>query len=197
MVKWFGIVLILTSLFFLGIGGYQYFDMNAKKNDALRSAHAIVYSDLDKDKDRGKADIADVSDFNPNAGEVIGIVSIPSLEDEWPIVKGTSEEDLKAGVGHYNGTAFPSQEKQILLSGHRDTVFSRLGDLVVGDIIEVKMSYGIFKYEIEEMFIVDADDRTVIDYTIDEEVLTISTCYPFSFFGSAPDRYIINAKPLN
>lgn len=30
---------------------------------------------------------------------------------------------LERGVGHYSGTAFPMEDEQILLSGHRDTVF--------------------------------------------------------------------------
>ncbi|MDG5786707.1 class D sortase [Evansella sp. AB-P1] len=197
MRKWIGIVLILTSFFFLGIGGYQYFEMNSKQDEALRTAQSIVHSAQQDASERGDLESI-LRDFEPDNGDAIGILSIPILDDEWPIVVGTSDEDLKAGVGHYIGTAFPGQGRQILLSGHRDTVFRNLGDLVVGDIIEVQMGYGTFKYEIhEEPFIVPADDRTVIDYSIDEEVLTISTCYPFRFIGDAPDRYIINAKPVN
>ncbi|MFA9558906.1 class D sortase [Evansella sp. AB-rgal1] len=196
MRKWIGIVLILTSFFFLGIGGYQYFEMNAKQNDALKSAQSIVYAD--RASDREFSDFEGViRDYDPAGGDVIGLLRAPKLNEEWPVVEGTSDEDLKAGVGHFIGTGFPGEARQILLSGHRDTVFRNLGDLEIGDIVEVQLSYGTFQYEIEETFIVDADDRTVIDYSIDEEVLTISTCYPFRFVGDAPERYIINAKPLN
>ncbi|HLR73862.1 MAG TPA: class D sortase, partial [Virgibacillus sp.] len=45
--------------------------------------------------------------------------------------------------------------------------------------------------------IVDADDRTIIVPTSPDEVLTVTTCYPFSFVGSAPDRYIITALPVD
>src|SRR5690606_3224100 len=110
-------------------------------------------------------------------------------------VEGVDEEELEKGVGHYKGTAFPSQDGQIVLSGHRDTVFRRLGELQIGDELVVQMPYGEFTYVIEDTDIVDADDRTVINPNIDEELLTVTTCYPFTYVGSAPDRYIIYAKP--
>ncbi|MCK6208151.1 class D sortase [Bacillus infantis] len=127
-------------------------------------------------------------------GDIIGILEIPALKAELPIIKGTDEEELEKGVGHYAGTVFPGQKDQILLSGHRDTVFRKIGELKMGDELVVKMPYGDFTYEIIDSFIVDADDTTVIKPTAPEEILTLSTCYPFYFVGSAPERYILTAK---
>lgn len=127
-------------------------------------------------------------------GDIIGILEIPALKAELPIIEGTDEEELEKGVGHYAGTVFPGQKDQILLSGHRDTVFRKIGELKMGDELVVKMPYGDFTYEIIDSFIVDADDNTVIKSTAPEEILTLSTCYPFYFVGSAPERYILTAK---
>lgn len=127
-------------------------------------------------------------------GDIIGILEIPALKAELPIIEGTDEEELEKGVGHYAGTVFPGQKDQILLSGHRDTVFRKIGELKIGDELVVKMPYGDFTYEIIDSFIVDADDTTVIKPTAPEEILTLSTCYPFYFVGSAPERYILTAK---
>jgi len=44
-------------------------------------------------------------------------------------IEGTDEEELAQGVGHYTGTGCPGENKQILLSGHRDTVFRQFGEL--------------------------------------------------------------------
>ncbi|ADU31895.1 class D sortase [Evansella cellulosilytica] len=192
MKKLIGIVFILAGLIFVGTAGYQIYQTNAAQKDALDSAREIVNRSTDERKN-----LTEPVEFEPDHGETIGILYIPKLDAELPIVAGTDEDDLDRGVGHFTGTGFPTQERQILLSGHRDTVFRNLGDLEIGDIFEVQMEYGTFQYEIEETFIVDADDRTVIDYSIDEEVLTVSTCYPFGFIGNAPDRYILNAKPVN
>ena len=111
--------------------------------------------------------------------------------------KGASKAaTYSRGVGHYKTTKLPGQDDQILLSGHRDSVFRGFGDLEIGDQFIVEMPYGTFVYEFYESEIVPADDTTVIRSTAPDEVLTLSTCYPFNFIGSAPDRYIIYAKPV-
>ncbi|MEH7525836.1 class D sortase [Bacillus sp. JJ1503] len=126
-------------------------------------------------------------------GEVIGILEIPKLQAELPIVEGTSEYELEKGVGHYSSTALPGQPDQILLSGHRETVFRRLGGLRNGDVFHVIMPYGSYSYEITGSQIVEANDTTVIKSTAPTETLTVSTCYPFSYIGDAPYRYVLTA----
>jgi sortase A len=66
----------------------------------------------------------------------------------------------------------------------------------IGDILTVEVPHGSFSYEIADTEIVDADDRTIIVSTAPDELLTISICYPFNYIGSAPDRYIITALPI-
>src|SRR5699024_11920500 len=61
---------------------------------------------------------------------------------------GTDEEELAQGVGHYYDTGLPGQNKQILLSGHRDTVFRNFDQLEHGDEFHVKMEYGTYIYQI-------------------------------------------------
>lgn len=82
-----------------------------------------------------------------------------------------------------------------MLSGHRDTVFRQFDQLEDGDEFHIKMENGTFIYEIHDHTIVDANDTTVIDPNRTEEVLTVSTCYPFTYIGSAPDRYVLFAYP--
>lgn len=134
-----------------------------------------------------------INSYSFQKGEVIGILEIPKLHTELPIVEGTSGYELEKGVGHYSSTALPGQPDQILLSGHRETVFRRLGELQNGDTFHIKMPYGTFSYEIIQSQIVDADDPTVIRSTAPTETLTVSTCYPFSYIGDAPYRYVLTA----
>lgn len=172
----------------MGMVGYDIYQTKNSQKQAMNNAMDLVFP-------KDESDYTDIlTNFDPKASEVIGILSIDSLNVKLPIVEGTNEEELAQGVGHFIGTGFPGQERQILLSGHRDSVFKNLGKLKIGDDLQVQMSYGIYRYEIVETFIVDVDDTTVIDFTIDEEVLTLSTCYPFQFIGNAPQRYIISAK---
>ncbi|USK49631.1 class D sortase [Bacillus sp. CMF12] len=129
--------------------------------------------------------------------ETIGLLSVPKINKDIPIIEGTDNDQLEAGVGHYTGTAFPGQKDQIVLSGHRDTVFRNFDQLKVGDIFTVKLSYGDFSYVIYDTKIVDADDLTIIKSTSPEEVLTVTTCYPFNFIGDAPERFVFYARPKN
>lgn len=128
----------------------------------------------------------------PIKSETIGSLWIPALERELPIVEGTEEDDLKLGVGHFSGSVLPGENDNCVLSGHRDTVFTKLDKLVIGDELIVTTSAGTFIYEIKNIRIVDKDDRTVIVPT-DHAVLTLTTCYPFHFIGNAPERYIVSA----
>lgn len=126
---------------------------------------------------------------------IIGLLQIPKLEKELPIIEGTSPDDLLKGVGHYKTSSLPGSKDQIVFSGHRDTVFRRFGELKKGDTVTVKLKNGTYLYVIDHMKIVDADDRTIIHSTKPKEELVLTTCYPFQYVGNAPKRYIIYAYP--
>ncbi len=128
----------------------------------------------------------------PKQGDSIGNLTIPVLDKTLPIIEGTGEQELKDGAGHFSGTALPGEDDNCIISAHRDTYFRGLGRIVVGDLLIAETSAGVFTYSVTGMRIVDADDRTVIVPT-DHAVLTLTTCYPFDFIGSAPDRYIVSA----
>ena len=194
----FAILLMVVGLLFVIHGGYQIIKTNLAQQESLAEAKAILDDSKvhipDNDDEESLAEIA--ANFQPEQGEKVGILEIPRLDAELPIIEGTHEDELEQGVGHYKGTAYPLQNDQIVLSGNRDTVLRGMGEVELGDLFIVKMPYGDFTYEITDFKIVDADDRTVIVSTAPDEVLTVTTCYPFTYVGSAPDRYIITALPI-
>jgi sortase A len=125
-------------------------------------------------------------------GEMIGNLNIPKLEANLPIYHGTDEDELEKGVGHFSGSVLPGEKNNSVLSGHRDTVFRKLGEVGKGDLLIVSTSAGEFTYKVRKTRIVDADDRTVI-VPKPRATLTVTTCYPFDFIGDAPERYILVA----
>lgn len=192
------LLLMIVGLFFIINGGYQIIKTNKAQEENLAKAKSIINHNQTNQQTPDDSIFPDdeSKNFNPAQGETVGILSIPRLDSELPIIEGTHEDELAQGVGHYGGTSYPLQNDQIVLSGHRDTVFRRMGELELGDILTVQMPYGDVSYEITDLQIVDADDRSIIVPT-GEEVLTVTTCYPFSYVGSAPNRYIITALPTN
>lgn len=131
--------------------------------------------------------------FIPARGDYIGTISIPALKKTLPIFHGTETSQLKKGVGHFEGSVLPGVRDNSVLAGHRDSVFSQLGKLKLGDLLIVKIAAGNYTYKIARFRIVEADDRTVIVPT-KNAVLTLSTCYPFSYFGDAPQRFVVSAN---
>ncbi|MEN1967652.1 class D sortase [Lentibacillus sp. N15] len=196
--KKLSILLVIAGLILLGIGAYQWVKTTRAQHESLAEAKELLH----KNKQAEDASTSTVSKdstftFQPGVGETVGLLHIPKLDSDLPIVEGTDEDELEKGVGHYKGTAYPQQRDQIVLSGHRDTVFRRMGELEIGDILTMQLPYGDFSYEIVHTKIVDADDRTVISSTSPNEELTVTTCYPFSYIGDAPERYIIKALPVD
>ena len=132
----------------------------------------------------------------PGMGETFGELIIPKISASLPIVEGTDEDELERGVGHYANSVLPGEKDNSVLSGHRDTVFRRLGEVGVGDKLVVKTTAGKFTYKVRQVRIVDANDRTVI-VPKPRATLTVTTCYPFDYIGDAPDRYILVATLID
>ncbi|KZE66135.1 sortase [Fictibacillus phosphorivorans] len=132
----------------------------------------------------------------PREGDNIGNLIIPKLDASLPIFHGTDEEELEKGVGHFAKSVLPGENDNSVLSGHRDTVFRKLGDVGKGDLLIVETSAGTFTYKVKKVRIVDKDDRTVI-VPKRKATLTVSTCYPFDFIGASPERYILVADLIS
>jgi sortase A len=84
----------------------------------------------------------------------------------------------------------PGQSDNTVIAGHRDTVFSSLGKIRKGASIVITTRDGIFTYLVTGTRIVGKNDRTVIVPT-ESATVTLSTCYPFRFVGSAPKRFVV------
>lgn len=130
-----------------------------------------------------------------DVGSEMSRLIIPKIEKSYKTYWGADDATLKQGVGMYvsQWTTTPDEKRHTVLSGHRDTVFSELGSLDEGDVLYLEYEEQRYEYEISKIWITDADDRTVI-VDKDTATLTLTTCYPFEFLGSAPDRYIIQSK---
>lgn len=195
------LLLMIAGIFIIGFAVYQIIDTNiSQKQGTVEAKNLLGYdTEAELNTNNGASEKRTYSkkhEFNPQKGDVTGLLKIDKIGAELPIFEGTDEDELSKGIGHYAGTAYSEEDDQIVLSGHRETVFRKMGELEIGDIMTLELPYGDFDYEIVETYVTDADDRTVI-VPHDEEVLTVTTCYPFTYVGSAPDRYIVNAVPVD
>jgi len=126
----------------------------------------------------------------PMLGDEYGSLIIDSVSLEYPVYFGDREKELVKGIGHYNGSRFPGEGGNIVLSGHRNTVFRDLEYVEVGDSVVFETTYGRYEYVISDIRITDGNDKTIVQPS-DYEKLTLYTCYPFTYIGRAPKRYVV------
>jgi sortase A len=128
-------------------------------------------------------------------GTLLGSISIPRLNVSSAVVEGTDDHTLALSVGHIPGTAVPGREGNVVLAGHRDSFFRGLRNIRNRDEILLTTSGGTDLYEVESTRIVSPEDVYVLN-DVGRPLLTLVTCYPFYYVGSAPKRFIVQAHRL-
>jgi sortase A len=126
-------------------------------------------------------------------GGVLGRIEIERLGISVMVIEGTAPAMLRRAAGHIAGTALPGHPGNIGISAHRDTFFRPLRNIRHNDIILLTTLLGEFRYRVISTRIVSPSDIEVLDPG-EGEILTLVTCYPFYFVGSAPDRFIVRAE---
>lgn len=129
-------------------------------------------------------------------GELIGRIEIPSSGVSAMVLEGIGKKTLRRGVGHIPGTPLPRWEGNVGLAAHRDSFFRGLKDIRKNDIITLKTLHGTFQYRVESTEIVRPKDTHVLEET-EKPTLTLVTCYPFYYVGSAPKRFIVKAERVD
>jgi sortase A len=125
-------------------------------------------------------------------GMPLGVLRIPAIGLAVPILEGTDDLTLNRAVGHIGGTPLPGDDGNVGIAGHRDGFFRGLKDIRPGERIEIETLRGLLSYVVEKTWVVDPRNVAVLDPTAKPSV-TLVTCYPFYYVGSAPRRFIVRA----
>jgi sortase A len=133
---------------------------------------------------------------SPEDGQLLGRLEIPRLGLSVMVVQGDRSGDLKRAIGHIPGTAFPGQPGNVGIAGHRDTFFRPLRDIRPNDNISLTYLGGTSHYRVVATKVVDPEDVQVL-YPTGKDTLTLVTCFPFNYVGSAPRRFIVKAERLS
>src|SRR5580704_10903114 len=128
-------------------------------------------------------------------GAPLSRLDIPRLGISVVVVEGVTTRDLSLGLGHIPGTAFPDEFGNVGIAGHRDTFLRQLRKIHPHDLITLTTLAGFYQYSVDWTRVVRPRDVAVLD-SVEEPILTIVTCYPFYWVGSAPERFIVRAKQI-
>jgi sortase A len=127
-----------------------------------------------------------------NNGGVVARLSIQKINLRAMVREGSDDNTLDVALGHIPGTALPGQRGNVGIAGHRDRLFHRLAEVNRDDRIQLQTPAATYTYQVDDMAIVKPEALSVLAAGHGAQ-LTLVTCYPFNYIGSAPKRYIVKA----
>jgi LPXTG-site transpeptidase (sortase) family protein len=184
-------ILLLTGIVCLGVFLWDQVDTRLEQ----RQADAELQRQIESTESQARSREAEPVRKRLKRGEVVGRVEIPRLKIAAVVRSGVDDKTLKRAVGHVPSTALPGQPGNVGLAAHRDSFFRNLSGVRNGDTIRIVTPEGSFAYQVESTSIVTPKNVEVLDPT-KENALTLVTCYPFNYVGSAPKRFIVRAKQI-
>ena len=185
LVRWTQRLLFIIGVLALAYVGFTLIDARLFQASAKRSLETQIHREEERHEPQAKSAV--------KTGDVLGRVDIPRLGMSVAVLQGTSSRMLRLGAGHIEGTALPGQTGNSGIAGHRDTFFRELKDIQLNDEIQIQTATGLFRYQVDWMKVVEPNDTTVLESSGTESTVTLVTCYPFYFVGSAPKRFVVRA----
>jgi len=196
--RWIERALLVIGLLCLGVWAYAWIDaryVQYEENRLLDQAAATA------------AETDALASFHEEAapkkrrepqpeGALVGRVEIPRVGVSGIVLEGVEKKTLRRGVGRIPGTALPGDGGNVGLAAHRDSFFRGLKDIRKNDIITLKTLESTYYYRVDWTEIVLPEDTHVLEDTGVPE-LTLVTCYPFYYVGSAPKRFVVRAERID
>jgi sortase A len=122
-------------------------------------------------------------------------ISLPGHDTSFVILNNSSGEALAFGPGHVRSSTRHGNAGVVVVGGHRDTHFSILREMKIGDTIIIEdIQGGQFSYSVTEIAVRHKDE---IAMKIGEQshVLILATCFPFDeVVPGGPERFLVIAE---
>jgi LPXTG-site transpeptidase (sortase) family protein len=186
-----GVVLTLSGVFALTVAATRYAQGalvadRARQAWDERTAHAAVAATRTYASDHGRALVS--------LGEPVAHLVIPKIGLDEIVLEGVGSEELNAAPGHLPASPLPGQRGNAVISAHRDRHFRHFDHLDIGDTIATEWGGQSDRWVVVSIRVVEAD-APAIARTADP-TLTLTTCWPIRYVGTAPERLIVTAKPV-
>lgn len=201
------IILLVVGLILVGFAGVRYLGGHVYSRMAVEKFHAEAES---RPPDAPRRELKSVfpvdyglwapkrikgyeATLAEHFDEPLALLRIDKIRLEVPVFDGTDDRTLDRGVGRIAGTARIGESGNVGIAGHRDGFFRGLKDINMGDTMVLETATGTQTYVIDSIKLVTPDDVSVLK-SEPTQALTLVTCYPFYFIGSAPQRFIVHAS---
>lgn len=196
LLTWLECALWTAGCCALGYCGFTTIDVSITQKQLNRSF----------EESRTHVDATEHAALNHSTGEVnkdpaglrsglVARLEIPKLGVSSIILEGVGSQTLRVGLGHVPGTSLPGQRGNVVIAGHRDTFFRPLRKIEIGDEVSVETTATSYHYQVRSVEIVESRNVDSLRFHNQNE-LTLITCYPFSYIGPAPKRFVVHAEPV-
>ncbi len=132
-------------------------------------------------------------EFQMQGHKVIGIINIPAIDLEYPIIDKTTKETMRISISKFSGGEI-NEIGNVALAGHNNysgTMFGKNKNLKIKDKIYLTdLTRRTIEYEIYNIFVTDPNDTSILE-TEDKtkRELTLITCK-----NGRSERLIIKAR---
>lgn len=127
-------------------------------------------------------------------GAPVARLVIPRLSMDEIVMEGVDDNTLNAGPGHLPGSAFPGEAGNSVISAHRDRHFAQLGEISVGDTVFTESGSVRARWVVISKRVIAADAPAL--FRTPDATLTLTTCWPIRYLGTAPERLLVTAKSI-
>lgn len=163
----------------------RYEDNSQKKIlEEWKDGLALIDSDEEETAEsgtQGSSNQKKKSTGKENTEQTVGILKIPAIELEQPILEGATKQNLDISPATIEPTGRPGEEGNFAVAGHNSRTygrhFNRISELQKEDEILVVTPDGTYSYQVTESFIVEAEDTWVLEPVLDGEEITLITCH--------------------
>ncbi len=121
-------------------------------------------------------------------------LQVPAYDEDIIVLAGTTGKSLAFGPGHVLSSASPGTDDNTAIAAHRDTHFSFLEHLTLGEVVFLETPDGVrHRYQVSQVDIVHQNKTAVMEKNGVKQV-TLITCYPFhAITPGGPLRYVVRA----
>jgi sortase A len=185
-----GIALVISGGLLLSFAGGRYAlgavraDQARTEWDAMQAKQAVALAQSAAPRADAHATIA--------TGAPVARLLIPRIGLDAIVLEGVDGDELNAGPGHLPGSAFPGDLGNAVISAHRDRHFSHFDALNVGDTVTTQTAGASTNWVIVAKRVIDKNDPAL--FRTSDATLTLTTCWPIRYLGTAPERLIVTAK---
>lgn len=158
----------------------ELWDRDAARRIVAQSRQSAVHQSL-----RGK-----IAAGAPVARVVSAKIGLDAI-----VLEGVSDDELNAGPGHFPGSALPGDAGNAVISAHRDRHFNHIDALGVGDTVVTETDTRRTTWVVAQRRVIDKNAPAL--FRTSDATLTLTTCWPMRYVGTAPDRLIITLKPAS